>query len=181
MCIAFWVSFLYIVSNALILMLPLTNRIFKPSTFTRQDTNTPLDLHHYASSLKHSIIIFNAKKALITSENTTHPLSYPFKQQSLFHFLQTGTQKPVRWISKVHPPKWLASFQKNPSRLNYLPLLCLASYVSIPSQSPEQIIRTLTTDNSLQTGKVIITISFTNTKGFLPTRYEGQVWLLFPF
>lgn len=122
------------------------------------------------------------KKAVIASENTTPP-SHHFKQQSLeFHFLQTRTQKPARWISKVHLPKWLlASFQKDPSRLNYLPLLCLASYVSIPSQSLEQIIRTLTTDNSLQTGKVIITIFLTNTKGFLPTRSRGQVWLLFPF
>lgn len=155
---------------------------FLSSTFPRQETNIPFDLHHCASSPKHSTVIFNAKKALITSENTTHPYSTLFKQQSLeFHFLQTGTQKPARWISKCIPLNDEPAFQKDPSRLNYLPLLCLVSYVSIPSQSLAQIIRTLTTDNSLQTEKVIITISLTNTKGFLPTKSGGQVWLLFPF
>lgn len=76
---------------------PPIRRIFKASTFTRQETNMPFDLHHCASSAKHSTVIFNAKKALITSENTAHPYSTLFKQQSLeFHFLQTGTQKPAR-------------------------------------------------------------------------------------
>lgn len=178
---AFWISFLYIVSTALMLTThPQAELLRLPHSLGR------ILIHHWIYIIVKPALnipqsFFNAKKALITSENTTHPI-LPFQKQSLeFHFLQTSTQKPARWISKVHPPKWLASFQKNPSRLNYLPLLCLASYVSIPSQSPEQIIRTLTTDNSLQTGKVIITISLTNTQGFLPTRSRGQVWLLFPF
>lgn len=40
-----------------------------------RDTNRPLDLHHCASSFKHSTVILNAKKALIPSGNT--PLPYP--------------------------------------------------------------------------------------------------------
>lgn len=73
-CIAFWVSFLCIVSTALMLTThPQAELLRLPHSLGR------ILIHHWIyitvpPALNIPQSFFNAKKALITSENTTHPI-----------------------------------------------------------------------------------------------------------
>lgn len=181
-CRGLWVSLpQYIESNAL------TLATHSQAEFLRFPCSPGRILIHHliciivppAPNIPQSFLML--KRLWLLLSNTTHPI-LPFLNSKVSNFIscKQAHRNQLDEYQKCIPLNE-SHFPKDPSRLNYLPLLCLVSYVSIPAQSLPKSIRALTTDNSLQTGKVIITITLTNTKGFLPTRSKGQVWLLFLF